>query len=154
MGIWDEVKKIFKNFKLVEIKNEVHLHGDVNLNYKGDNIHYSVPEEKRSKISSIKVTPELEKEYESKFVEFVKARESYLASLPEDEMRVEVASTSVSTAVEILSGEIPLSPSGESKSPADFLDFDNIGEEASMTTIRSTGPPKKPWGSDDEGETA
>ena len=145
MGFWDEVKKIFKNFKLVEIKNEVHLHGDINIPFKGDTIHYSVPESARVRIASSGVTPEMEKAYEVKVHEAVKAKESVLVGLPEKERNKAIAETSVASAVEVLTTTTTTTEPPEK--------YSGIGEEASIATIRSTGPPKKPWGSD-EGETA
>ena len=102
MSFWDDVKEIFKNFKLVEIKNEAHLHGDINIPFKGDTIHHSIRPEDRIKIASTEITPEMEKEYERKFLEFMKIKEAQLASLPEKEWNTQVAGTSVSTAVEVL----------------------------------------------------
>lgn len=102
MGFLNEVKEIFKGFSLVKIKTEVHLHGDINLPFKGDTIQYSVPPEDRTKISSTEITPEMEKEYDRKFFEYMKARESKIAPLPEKERLTNVAGVSVSTAVEVL----------------------------------------------------
>ena len=102
MGLWEEVKEILKEFSLVKIKNEVHIRGDINLPFKGDVIHYSVPPEARIKIGSTEITPEMEKQYDRKFFEYMKARESKIASLPEKQRLTNVAGLSVSTAVEVL----------------------------------------------------
>ena len=102
MGLWEEVKEVLKEISLVKIKNEVHLHGDINLPFKGDTIHYSVPPEARQKIEGIEITPELQKEYDRKFVEYIKDKESKIAPLSEKERLTNVAGVSVSTAVEVM----------------------------------------------------
>ncbi|MFQ5917840.1 MAG: hypothetical protein ACE5I0_08540 [Candidatus Binatia bacterium] len=145
MGFLDEVKDIVSKFRLVQIKNEVHLHGDVNMNYKGNNIHYSVPPAARKRIASSGVTPEMEAEYESKVQQAMEERKSYLESLPEKERNKLIAETSVASAVDVLT----TGPRVSKAPPEDS----GVGEDASIFTVRSTGPPKKPWGSD-EGETA
>lgn len=102
MGFWDEMKKIIKEFSLVKIKNEVHLHGDINIPFRGDTIHYNVPPDARIKIGSTEITQELQEKYDRKVTEYLKAKESQLASLPEGERSTQVAGTTVATAVEVL----------------------------------------------------
>ncbi|MFX0202437.1 MAG: hypothetical protein ACFFCW_40545 [Candidatus Hodarchaeota archaeon] len=102
MGVWDEIKDAISKFKPIEIKQEVVLHGDININYKGNNIHYSVSAEDRQRIGSTEVTPELEAEYERRAEEALRSKESYLESLPEDERSRLIGETTVASAIGIL----------------------------------------------------
>ena len=103
MGVWDDVKDILKNIRLVEVKQNINLYGDINLPLKGDTIHYSVPESARMRISSSGVTPEMEKEYEIRVHENIKAKESVLAGLPEEQRKKLIAESTVATALDVLS---------------------------------------------------
>ena len=144
MAVWDEVKDILGRIKLVEIKNEVHMHGDINMPFKGDTIHQSVTHEEQIKISSTEVTPDLEREYHRKFYEFVRAREAYFSSLPADQRKKEIAKTSIASAVTAMTTTTTTQP------PQAFGGTE--GEDASNIQIVSDLP-KKPFGSDDSGET-
>ena len=102
MGVWDEIKDAISRFKPIEVKQKIVLHGDININYKGNNIHYSVSAEDRLKIGSTEVTPELESEYQRKAEEALRSKESYLKSLPEKERGRIIGETTLSSALDIL----------------------------------------------------
>jgi len=148
MGILDIVKEIVGSFNLVKIKNVVNNYGDINIPFKGDTIHHSVPKEDQVKIKNAKITPDMEKLLEQKLMEYVKIKRPFLEKLSEKQISMDIAGTSVATSVSILSdvAEIPTGPLFQGGN--DFL------EGECDTNISFGTPPikKSPFGSD-EGET-
>jgi hypothetical protein len=150
MGLWDEFKDILGRIKLVEIKNEVHMHGDINMPFKGDTIHQSVTQEERTKISSTDVTPDLEKEYHRKMRELVEARKAYFESLPAEKRERVLTQTSIASAVSVLSTSTTTTTPPPSKSSI----MGSEGEGCDSTVIISPSTNfKKSGGFDDSGET-
>ncbi len=151
MGILEIVKEILSSLNLFTIKNEINLHGDINIPLKCDTVHYTVPKEAQIKISKAEVTPEMEKTLEQHVIKYVKSRQPYLEKLTEKQRSLDIAGTSVATAVRVLSGETTFSVP-PSKAYPEHDSFVN-GETDSATTIYTPPRTKNTDRSDDEGET-
>src|SRR3989304_6651128 len=108
MSLWDNIKKHIPS--LIDIKTQL---AGRDLNIGGTHYHvYNLPAELVSKLEHTSVTPEMQKEFEQKTEQKIKAIEDRIKLLPQTEIFREVVINSGSSAIEVITGtahlELPM----------------------------------------------
>ena len=149
---WDKIKN--KIPKLVEVKGNLTEKGDVHLNIGGKHYHhhYRFPEDvKPSDVLNAQVTPETEREYLEAFKRFIEAKLEALPSKSEESVNQAIVEASTASAVQVLTPKIIIRDEVGLEEDV-TVRLVNGETQSVISPVRSTGPPKKPFGSD-EGET-
>ena len=161
MSWWEKVKDKIPKLADIKIKllpDKVNLNITVNIANRTYNRTTPVPSGVEPQaFEGFTTTQEWEKEYLERFKEVIDAKMKSLPSRPDEisdeKLNEIIVDTSSTSALDVITSKVggELGFSGEVK--ARQIERSVNGETGSVIApVRSTGPPKKPWPSD-EGET-
>jgi hypothetical protein len=100
MSVWDKFKELLGSFNLFSIKELLKVGS---IKFGGQTINIKLPDGVDiEKVLEKVITPELEDKYIAEFRKNVEAKESHIATLPDDRQYEILANSSVATALSVM----------------------------------------------------